>query len=249
MAKTERGELAEAKTSGEPVELLVSAAASLADALKDIQAAYATQEPRVKLVFNFGASGSLQQQIEQGVPADLFISAAMKNMKVLVDQGLVDAAKQKVLLRNELVVVVPASAGGQAVIAKLEDLNAALVRHVAIGEPQTVPAGGYAKEALLQAKLWDMLAPKLVQGKDVRQVLTYVESGNAEAGFVYRTDAKFSSKVKVAVRVDPSTYSPIDYSAGILKASKHLQEAEAFWTYLQSRAGSDIFKTYGFTIP
>ncbi len=248
---TERdgGEVAGAEASGKPTELLISAAASLADALRDIQAAYAVEEPRVKLVFNFGASGSLQQQIEQGVTADLFISAATNNMKTLVNQGLVDPATQRTLLRNELVIVVPASGGGQTVIAKLEDLNDATVRHIAIGEPQTVPAGGYAKEALLQSKLFALLSPKLVQGKDVRQVLTYVESGNAEAGFVYRTDAQSSSKVKVAVRIDPSTYSPIDYSVGILKASKHLQEAEAFWTYLQSGTARDVFRKYGFIIP
>ncbi|MEC0208663.1 molybdate ABC transporter substrate-binding protein [Paenibacillus ehimensis] len=229
------------------VELTVSAAASLTDALKEIQTAYESKNAGIKLNFNFGASGALQQQIEQGAPADVFLSAAAKNMKALVDKQLVDAAQHKNLLVNELVVVVPE--GGRAQIGTVDDLAKPEVKHVAIGEPESVPAGGYAKEALTNAKQWDALQPKLVMAKDVRQVLTYVESGNAEAGFVYKTDALTSKKVKIAFNVDPKTYKPVEYPAGIVKATKHAKEAEAFYTYLQSKEAADVFAKYGFTVP
>lgn len=228
------------------VELTISAAASLTDAMKEIQTNYEKKYTHIKLLFNFGASGALQQQIEQGAPADVFLSAASKNMKELVDKSLIDASQQSNLLLNSLVVIVPADSKSN--VQKLEDLSAAGVTHIAVGEPQTVPAGNYAKEALTNAKLWDPLQAKIVQGKDVRQVLTYVESGNAEAGFVYKTDALTSSKVKVALTVDPKSYKPIEYPAGIVKASKHNKEATEFYTYLKSKEAQDVFVKFGFTV-
>lgn len=235
------------QTPAEKAELTISAAASLTDALKEIQTAYEGKNKNIKLNFNFGASGALQQQIEQGAPSDVFLSAATKNMKALVDKQLIDSAQQKNLLINELVVVVPAD--GKASVQKVEDLSGADIKHLAVGEPQTVPAGTYAKEALTNAKLWDSLQSKLVQGKDVRQVLTYVESGNAEAGFVYKTDALTSKKVKVAFSADPKTYTPIEYPVGIVKATKHSKEAADFYAYLQTKEALDVFVKYGFTVP
>nr|WP_223192866.1 molybdate ABC transporter substrate-binding protein [Paenibacillus sedimenti] len=236
-----------AQTPAEKVELTISAAASLTDACKEIQTAYESKNKNIKLNFNFGASGALQQQIEQGAPSDVFISAAAKNMKVLVDKQLIDSSRQINLLLNELVVVVPAD--GEAAIGQMSDLSSADMKHLAIGEPQTVPAGGYAKEALANAKLWEPLQDRIVQAKDVRQVLTYVESGNAEAGFVYKTDALSSKKVKVAFSVDPKTYAPIAYPAGIVKATKHNKEAADFYAYLQTKDAQDIFMKFGFSIP
>ncbi|MFK7692558.1 molybdate ABC transporter substrate-binding protein [Paenibacillus sp. HJGM_3] len=234
-------------TSTAKVELIVSAAASLTDALNEIQTKYERTNDRIRLKFNFGASGALQQQIEQGAPADLFISAAAKNMQALIDKQLVEASRQKPLLLNELVVVVPAA--DKAPPQMLEQLTGGAVKYLAIGEPQTVPAGTYAKEALTNAKLWDVLQAKIVQGKDVRQVLTYVETGNAEAGFVYKTDALSSSKVKTAFVVDPKTYTPVEYPAGIVKATKHDKEADEFYKYLFSKEAQDIFVKYGFSLP
>jgi molybdate transport system substrate-binding protein len=231
----------------EKVELTISAAASLTDAFKEIQTNYETKNKQIKLNFNFGASGALQQQIEQGAPADLFFSAATKNMKTLVDKQLIEPTQQKNLLINELVVVVPAD--GKVAIQKAEDLTNENIKHLAVGEPQTVPAGSYAKEALTNAKLWDTLQAKIVQGKDVRQVLTYVESGNAEAGFVYKTDAMTSKSVKVAFSVDPKSYTPIEYPAGIVKATKHSKETADFYAYLQTKEAQDVFVKYGFSIP
>ncbi|KRF44093.1 molybdate ABC transporter substrate-binding protein [Paenibacillus sp. Soil787] len=231
----------------EKVELTISAAASLTDAFKEIQTNYENKNKQIKLNFNFGASGALQQQIEQGAPADLFFSAATKNMKTLVDKQLIEPSQQKNLLINELVLVVPAD--GKVTVQKIEDLTNETIKHLAVGEPQTVPAGSYAKEALTNAKLWDTLQGKIVQAKDVRQVLTYVESGNAEAGFVYKTDALTSKNVKIAFSVDPITYTPIEYPAGIVKATKHGKETADFYTYLQSKEAQDVFVKYGFSIP
>ncbi|WP_240041118.1 molybdate ABC transporter substrate-binding protein [Paenibacillus ginsengarvi] len=236
-----------AESARQTIELTVSAAASLTDALNEIQKVYGAKQPAVKLNFNYGASGSLQQQIEQGAPADLFLSAAPKNMNALVEKQLVDTNKQRTVLGNELVVVVPAD--GNLPLAGLNDLTKAEVKRVAVGIPESVPAGSYAKESLLAAKLWDTLQTKTVQGKDVRQVLQYVETGNADAGFVYRTDALTSKKVKIAFAVDAKSYSPIEYPFGVVKATKHPKEAEALYTYLHSKEALDVFAKYGFSQP
>jgi molybdate transport system substrate-binding protein len=229
------------------VELTVSAAASLSHALEEIQTHYESEHENIRLNFNFGASGVLQQQIEQGASVDIFLSAASIHMRKLVDKHFVDDSQQLNLIVNELVVIIPAD--GSVNVHSMDDLSKSDIEHLAMGEPQTVPAGSYAKEALSTAKLWDNLQSRIVLGKDVRQVLTYVESGNAEAGFVYYTDALASKDVIVAFHVDPTTYTPIEYPVGIVKATKHSREARDFYTYLQSQQSQDIFIKYGFSVP
>lgn len=238
----------EATGSGDQtVELTVSAAASLTDALQEIQENYKTLAPHVKLSFNFGASGALQQQIEQGAPVDIFISASSKNMDALVDKHWVAEGQQKSLLGNELTVIT--AVDQELPIQDASDLLNGKFLKVAVGIPETVPAGKYAQEALSNAGVWEELQPKLVQAKDVRQVLQYVQTGNAEAGIVYKTDALSSDKVKIAYTVDPSSYSPIIYPVGIVKATAHGKEAEQLYNNLQSKEAMDIFVKYGFSIP
>lgn len=188
----------------------------------------------------------MEKQIEQGAPSDLFLSASTKNMKSLVDQQLIDTKNKNVA--DERI--------GRGYPCRRDDehrecnrFNKKEVKKVAIGIPESVPAGNYAQEALMKAKLWDTLQSKLVQAKDVRQVLQYVETGNADVGFVYKTDALTSQKAKIAFEVDPKTYSPVEYPIGIVKASKHIQEAEDFYAYLQSQESLNIMAKYGFTIP
>ncbi|WP_373876509.1 molybdate ABC transporter substrate-binding protein [Paenibacillus spongiae] len=234
-------------SSEEAVELTISAAASLTDAMNEIKTMYESKNKNIKLAFNLGASGALQQQIEQGAPVDLFLSAATKNMKALVDKQLIDASQQRNWLSNELVAVVPVD--GKLSIASEQDLKQEELNKIAIGIPESVPAGNYAKEALTYAKLWDSLQSKMVQAKDVRQVLQYVETGNVDIGFVYKTDALTSSKVKVAFNVDPSSYSPVNYPMGIVKATKHMKEAEQFYDYLQTEEALNVFIQYGFSVP
>jgi molybdate transport system substrate-binding protein len=230
------------KPSG--TKLLISAAASLQDSLNELQPIYAKAHPDIKLSFNFGSSGALQSQIEQGAPADLFLSAGTKQMKTLVDHQLIKASEQMSLLSNQLVVVIPA----QAVISikNLQDLNQPIVRNIALGDPASVPAGTYAKQALNSLHLWDPLLPKIVLAKDARQVLTYVETGNTEAGFVYKTDALSSTKVKIAWSVDLHSHEPILYPMGIVKATKHAKEALDFYQFLQSSTAKQIFVKKGF---
>ncbi|PYY30825.1 Molybdenum ABC transporter periplasmic molybdate-binding protein [Paenibacillus illinoisensis] len=231
----------------ETVELTISAAASLTDAMKEIETNYELAHPYIELNFNFGASGALQQQIEQGAPADIFVSAATKNMNALVDENLIASADQKNLLQNSLVTIIPA--GSENAVSNEQDLTADSVKTVAIGIPESVPAGTYAKEALTNASLWDQLESKLVQGKDVRQVLQYVETGNADAGFVYKTDALTSDQVKIAFEVDKNSYTPANYPVGIIEGTKHRTEAEQFYAYLQTPEVLDVFAKYGFSVP
>ncbi|MBH5320440.1 molybdate ABC transporter substrate-binding protein [Paenibacillus sp. GSMTC-2017] len=230
--------------SGEKVELTISAAASLTDALNELELTFEKEYKTIDLVFNYGASGALQQQIEQGAPADIFLSAAVKNMKTLVEKGLVENGKQRNLLSNELVVVVPKD--GMLKLAELKDLLQEGVKKIAIGIPESVPAGSYAKEALVSASIWDQVGVKTVQAKDVRGVLQYVETGNVDAGFVYKTDALASKAVSIAFPVDPATYSPVLYPVGIVKATKHADEAQNFYEFLQTKEATDVFVKYGF---
>ncbi|QQZ63504.1 molybdate ABC transporter substrate-binding protein [Paenibacillus sonchi] len=225
-------------------EIMVSAAASLQDSLDKIAVLYEKQHPDIDLVFNYGASGTLQKQIEQGAPADLFFSAGGKQMTALVNGGLVSDHKE--LLKNQLVLVVPSDS--KASITAITQLTDKGFKKVAVGQPESVPAGQYAQQSLTGKKVWDKLQSKLVFAKDVRQVLSYVETGNADAGFVYKTDALTSGKVKIALTVGAHVHKAINYPVGIVKDSKHTAEAKAFYSYVQTKAASDIFTSYGFKL-
>lgn len=224
------------------VELTISAAASLTDALNEIKTSYEGEPPNAKLNFNFGASGALQRQIEQGAPADVFISASASNMKALVEKSLVKDSKT--LLENDLVLVVPAKDGVE--IKALDDLKGDAIKKIAIGIPDSVPAGKYTKEALTNQQLWDELEPKLVQAKDVRQVLQYVATGNADAGFVYKTDALSTTDTSISLTVDSKLHSPITYPLGIVAATSHEEEARQFYDYLQTEPALQVLEKYGF---
>lgn len=231
----------------DPVELTISAAASLTESLNEIKTLYAKKAPNVTLTFNFGASGTLQTQIENGAPADLFLSAGKKQMDTLVSKQLIDPATAKNLLLNELVLVVPADS--KLAITKIEDLAKDEVKKLAVGTPESVPAGSYAKETLTYYKLWETLQPKIVLTKDVKQVLSYVETGNTEAGFVYKTDASSSKTAKILLTADPASHAAIEYPIGVVKASKQPAAAKEFYSYLQTKEALDVFVKYGFSLP
>ncbi|WP_454191958.1 molybdate ABC transporter substrate-binding protein [Paenibacillus sp. Marseille-Q7038] len=230
-------------TPSEITELTISAAASLTDTLEEIRPIFEENHPEIQLTFNFGSSGALQQQINQGAPVDLFLSAADKNMQVLIDNNQILEGYSETLLTNQLVLV---SANDSKIdITSEADLTKPEVKVVAIGIPESVPAGSYVKEALENLGLYDILLPKVIQAKDVRQVLQYVETGNADAGFVYKTDALLS-KVNIVHMVDPELYAPIHYPMGITRASKHIEEAKVFYEFLKSDEAKTIFQQYGF---
>lgn len=228
------------------IELNVSAAVSLKDALAEIQKNYQAKNPSIKLIYNLGASGSLQKQIEQGAPADLFISAAAKQMNDLDGKGLISKATRIDLLKNQLVIVVPKSS--TISITGYEDLAKSEVQKIGMGEMSAVPAGQYAEEVLTKLGIWEKIKAKAVLAKDVRTVLTYVETGNVEAGIVYKSDAVASDKVKIAAAAPEGSHQPIVYPAAVLSGTKQQKAAEDFLNYLGTPECKAIFEKYGFII-
>lgn len=226
----------------EAVELTVSAAASLQNALEDLQKTYEADNENIKIVYNFGGSGALKQQIEQGAPVDIFFSAAEDKFDELVDAGSIDEAQGMDLLANELVVVVPKN--NEKDIKSFEDLTKA--DKIALGTPESVPAGKYGVETLENMNLWTAVEPKVVYAKDVRQVLTYTETENVDAGLVYNTDALISDKVATIATAAADTHTPIIYPVGVIKDTKHTAEAEDFYKFLQSEEAMKVFEQYGF---
>ncbi|MEB6551434.1 molybdate ABC transporter substrate-binding protein [Heyndrickxia sporothermodurans] len=232
----------EDKESNSKVELTMSAAASLQDALNEIRNDFVKEHPQIKVNFNFGSSGALQQQILQGAPADLFFSAAEDKFTKLIQKRFIDKEKGTDLVRNELVLVV--SKNSKTDIHSFEDIPK--VEKVAIGTPESVPAGQYAKETLEHLHLWGEIKEKTVYAKDVRQVLTYVETGNVDAGIVYKTDALGSQKVKIIATAAKNLHAPIIYPVGMIKNGSHPKETQLFYDYLQSESGIKVLEKYGF---
>jgi molybdate transport system substrate-binding protein len=226
------------------VTLRVSAAASLKDAISEAEAAYSQRHAGVTFSNNFGSSGTLAMQIDQGAPADIFLSAASKPMDDLEARGLIVIGTRHNLLRNSLVLIAPLD-------SKLQDfqgLTGNSVRLIALGDPASVPAGQYGRQTLVSLHLLDKLDTKFVLAKDVRQVLTYVETGNADAGLVYATDAKTSGKVRVVAAAPESSHDAIVYPAAVVKGSRSEVIAREFVKYLGSPAAQAIFVKNGFTI-
>lgn len=234
------------KTASQTKELTVSAAASLQEVLTEMAKSYKLKNPSVDIIYNFASSGTLQKQIEEGAPVDLFISAGKPQMDALEEKKLLLKDTRLNLLKNELVLI---TVQERKDITGFEDLAKSVVAQIAIGTPETVPAGKYAKEALENLKLWDELGPKFVLAKDIKQVLTYVETGNVDAGFVYLSDSVTSQKVKVIMQVPSELHAPIVYPAAIIEGSKQKDTAQSFLTYLQSAEAAKIFEQYGFSRP
>lgn len=225
-------------------DLTVSAAISLKDALDEAKRVYTNDHPNVAIAINYGASGTLQLQIEQGAPVDVFVSAAPKQMDTLERKGLLLTGTRKDLLQNEVVLIVPKDSN--LGLASFRDLARADVKRVALGEPLTVPAGQYAKETLTSLGIYDSVNAKAILAKDVRQVLTYVETGNVDAGIVYATDATASARVIVAATAPPKSHSPVIYPAAVIKESKNPGAARAFLDFLAGPRGAAVFRKYGF---
>lgn len=233
------------ESAGEPVEILISAAASLTDCMNELKSAYTAAHPLVTVKANYGSSGALQQQIEQGAPADIFFSAGAKQMQALKDKGLMDDATIQDLLENKLVLIVPK---GTTPIASLQDLANSGVKRIAVGDPKSVPAGQYADEAFRSLGLLDAVKDKLVYAKDVREVLSWVETGNVQAGLVYETDAKISPNVTITAVAPEGSHKKVIYPVGVLKDSKHPDVAKDFLSFLFSESSKEVFAKYGFTV-
>jgi molybdate transport system substrate-binding protein len=226
-------------------ELTVHAAASLTDAMKEIGAAY-EKESGDKLQFNFGASSTLARQIEEGAPADVFLSADEAKMDGLQKKRLLLGGTRRSFLSNSLVIVVAADAS--VVPKSASDLTKAEYKKIALGEPATVPAGIYAREYLEKLGLWSALKDKVVPMESVRAALAAVESGNVEAGFVYKTDALISKKVKIAVEIPIADGPKISYSMAVVQSSQQLERSKNFEEYLAGPAARQVFEKFGFIV-
>lgn len=224
-------------------DLNVFAAASLSDALNDIAKMYqAASGDRVR--FNFGASSMLAVQIKQGAPADVFFSADEAKMNDLAQAGLIARDTRRSLLSNTLVVVVGTDGGPK--ILTPADLAKPTIGRIALAEPQTVPAGIYAKEYLQKTNLWKQVIGKVVPTENVRACLAAVESGNVDAGIVYKTDALISKQVKVACEISVTEGPRISYPLAVLKDTRNQDAARKFVDYLVSPEARAVFVRYGF---
>lgn len=230
--------------------ITVSAAISLKDALDELGPIFQAQQHRknggsgTAVTYNYSGSGTLARQIEQGAPVDVFFSAAEKQLDELAAQGLIAADTRRDLVGNALVLIAPAQ---PPALHSFQDLTGSAVKTIALGETSTVPAGMYARQTLEHLGLFAALEKKIVYAKDVRAVLTYVETGNADAGMVYQTDANTSKKVRVVAVAPADSHDPIRYPAAVLRDSKDKAAARAFLEFLRGPDARAVFQKYGFT--
>jgi len=227
--------------------ITVFAAASLTNALGEIATQY-QQQKGVIIVSSFASSSTLARQLEQGAPADLFISADQQWMDYAIDKKTIDDSTRHTLLGNELVLVAPTAAKPQPVsISKSTDWKSLLNgQRLAVGDPDHVPAGIYAKEALQNLGAWDTLSPVMARASNVRAALALVERDEAPYGIVYGSDAIASKKVTVVGTFPADSHQPVEYPLAIVR--QHNSAAvSAFYHYLQGAEAAAIFKRYGFT--
>ncbi len=244
------GNFAQGAAPQQSETITVSAAISLKDALDELGPMFQVQQHRknggngTAVTYNYGGSGILARQIEQGAPVDVFFSAAEKQMDELAAQNLIVADTRRDLLGNALVLIAP---GQSTALNSFQDLANPAVKNLALGETSTVPAGMYARQTLEHLGLFAALEKKVVYAKDVRAVLTYVETGNADAGLVYQTDANASKKIRVVAVAPADSHDPILYPAAVLRDSKEKPAARAFLEFLQGPDARAVFQKYGFT--
>lgn len=243
----EETESADAEEEKEPVNLLIAAAASLEYSMKDeLIPMFQEQYPYITVEGTYDSSGKLQTQIEEGLEADLFFSAATKQMDALKEEGFMAEDSIVDLLENKIVLIVPT--GQMEGYSAFEDIAKAATP--ALGDPASVPAGQYAQEALTNLGLWDQVSQKASFGTNVTEVLNWVSQGSAEAGIVYATDAATQKdKVEVVAQApEGSLAEPVIYPVGVLEKSQHTEEANLFLEFLQSEEAAQVFEDYGFAM-
>ncbi len=225
--------------------LTVSAAASLQAALEAIGPQFSAAHPSIAIQYNFGASGALQQQIQQGAPADVFFSAASQQMDALAKAEMILPNSRRDIVANELVLIAPPKTDIAITdLAQLKDIN---IQRFAVGEFRSVPAGQYAEQVLKELDLLAALQSKFIFGNNVRTVLSAVESGNADLGMVYTTDAALSERVTVLATAPASAHEPIDYPVAIVKETAAPEAAQTFIHFLTTEAAQQTFEDFGFS--
>lgn len=231
--------------SSKKTELTVLAAASLTEACNDIERLYESRNSDTDLLFSYGGSGALQTQIEEGAPADVFFSAAKKQMNALIDEELVDKDTVNELLENKIVLIVPEE--NPAGVKGFDDVISDNVAVIGLGEPSSVPVGQYSEEIFDHLGILDAVSRKASYASDVKQVLSWVEAGNADCGVVYSTDANCGEGIAVICEAPENSHNRVIYPAGLVSSSNHKEEAKAFLSFLESGECRDIFEKYGFT--
>lgn len=232
-------------SNAEKKEIVILAAASLTDVTAKLKEAYEKEHKDVTLTFSYGSSGALMTQIQEGAPADVFMSAALKQMNTLNEAGLMDSSSIYNLLENKVVLIAPKNS--TLSLTSFNDLSKDSVKMVALGESSSVPVGQYSEEILTSLKILDTVNAKAVYGSDVRAVLSYVESGNADCGVVYETDAITSKDIKIICSAPEGSCQKVIYPVGIVKTSKLSDEAKEFIEYLKSDEAMAVFAEYGFS--
>ncbi len=227
-------------------ELLVSAASTLTDAFQDVKSTFEQANPGVQVVLNFGSSGALYRQIEQGAPVDVFASADSAWMQRAVDAGIVDADHAHVFAHNTMVLAVPAD--NPAGVKALADLKSESVKRIGISTPDTSPAGRYAKTALKATELYTTLESRMIFGETVRQILDYLVRGEVDCGFVFKTDA-LKAGATVHIVEELPLPEPVLYPVAVLEDAPSPETAKAFVEFLGSEAGLLLLEAHGFTRP
>lgn len=224
-------------------EMTISAAASLTNAFAEMVKAFEKTHPGLIIHTNYAASNPLLRQIVEGAPVDVFASADQQTMDKAAEAKVVNLATRKNFAQNDLVLIVPKGSPMPSSLADLEKMKT-----IAIGNPDSVPAGRYAKDALTKTGLWNRVQDKLVFGASVRQTLDYVARGEVDAGFVYGTDARqFAEKVDIAVIVDG--HDPVSYPIAVSVTGNNPKAGQEFLDFVLSSAGQAILAKYGFTKP
>ena len=224
-------------------EMTVSAAASLTDAFTELKGLFEQQNKKLTVNTNFAASNPLLKQLQEGAPVDLFATADQATMDKAAEAKVIDPATRKTFALNDLVLIVPKDAKKPADLADLKNF-----KRIALGNPESVPAGRYTQAALTTAGLWESLAPQYIHGESVRQVLDYVAKGEVDAGFVYRTDAlKMADKVEVVMNVEG--HDPVSYPIAVATTGKNAKMGQKFLDFVLSEEGQAVLGKYGFSKP
>lgn len=228
-------------------QLIVSAAASLKTVMEEIKPIYEQNYPGTEIIYNFASSGSLQRQIEQGAPVDVFISAAKNKMDDLEKQDLLLTETRQDLLTNQIVLITPTNNNkNQPKLKDFKDLTTQQIDKIALGEPSSVPAGKYAQEVLNSLGIADPVNDRAIYAKDVRQIVNYVATGNVDAGIVYRTDAQVADNVEIVAIAPETSHSPVIYPIAAMKDSTRPKPAIELIEFLTNPETRAVFKEYGF---
>lgn len=233
-------------SSAQSETILISVAASVQDAIEAIDPLFEQTYPGIAATYNFGSSGALQQQIEQGAPVDVFLSAGVAQMDTLQNKDLILPQTRRNLLTNSLVLIVPRDSSLN--LTDFRQLTQSNIKRISVGEFRSVPAGQYAEQVLSNLGILPDVQSKLVFANNVRGVLAAVESGNADAGIVYRTDALISEQVRQVATASPDLHSPILYPIAVVKSSPNTEAAQTYQQFLETDAALSLFEQFGFGV-